>query len=86
MSKKFSITKTKIDINKLLNNIEDYSAINMVEPYIFINKDTIDELNLQVGYKPDGFWGTQSSSMCGYFHGYKMFCDNTLKFGEVEIR
>ena len=86
MSKKFSITKTKIDINKLLNNIEDYSAINMVEPYIFINKDTIDELNLQVGYKPDGLWSTQSSSMCGYFHGYKIFCDNTLKFGEVEIR
>lgn len=25
-------------------------------------------------------------SMCGYFYGYKVFCDDTLKFGEVEIR
>ena len=51
-----------------------------------MNKDTIDELISQVGYKPDGLCGAQSSSMCGYFHGYKVFCDNTLKFGEVEIR
>ena len=44
MSKKFSIVRTKIDINKLLNNIEEYSIINMVKPYLFMNKDTIDEL------------------------------------------
>ena len=86
MSKKFSITKTKIDINKLVTNIEEYSIVNMTEPYIFMNKDTIDELISQVGCKPDGLWGTQSSCMCGYFHGYKVFCDNTLSFGEVEVR
>ena len=86
MSKKFSITKTKIDINKLVTNIEEYSIVNMTEPYIFMNKDTIDELTSQVGYKPDGLRVTQSSCMCGYFHGYKVFCDNTLSFGEVEVR
>lgn len=86
MSKKFSITKTKIDINKLVANIEEYSVINMTKPYVFMNKDTVDELISQVGYKPDGLWGVQSSCMCGYFHGYKVFCDNTLNFGEVEIR
>ena len=86
MSKKFQITKTKIDINKLVTNIEEYSIVNMTEPYIFMNKDTIDELISQVGYKPDGLWGTQSSCMCGYFHGYKVFCDNTLSLGEVEVR
>lgn len=86
MSKKFLIIKTKIDINKLIVNIEEYSVINMTKPYIFMNKDTVDELISQVGYKPDGLWGTQSSCMCGYFHGYKVFCDNTLSFGEVEIR
>ena len=86
MSKKFSIVRTKIDISKLLNNIEEYSIINMVKPYLFMNKDTIDELISQVGYKPDGLCGVQSSSMCGYFQGHKVFCDNTLSFGEVEIR
>lgn len=86
MSKKFSIVRTKIDISKLLNNIEEYSIINMVKPYLFMNKDTIDELISQVGYEPDGLCGDQSSSMCGYFQGHKVFCDNTLSFGEVEIR
>ena len=47
---------------------------------------TSDELISQIGYKPDGLWDAQSSSMCGYFQGHKVFCDNTLKFGEVEIR
>lgn len=86
MSKKFSITKTKIDINKLVTNIEEYSIVNMIKPYIFINKDTINELISQIGCKTDGLWGTQLSSMCGYFQGYKVFCDNTLGFGEIEIR
>ena len=86
MSKKFSIARTKIDINKLLNNIEEYSIIHMVKPYLFMNKDTIDELISIVGHSPDGLFGSQSNYMCGYFQGHKVFCDNTLKFGEVEIR
>ena len=86
MSKKFSIVRTKIDINKLLNNIEEYSIINMVKPYLFMNKDTINELILQTSFKPDISWGIQSNNMCGYFRECKVFCDNTLKFGEIEIR
>lgn len=86
MSKKFSIARTKIDINKLLNNIEEYYAINMTKPYLFMNKDTIDELISIVDYSPNGLFGSQSNDMCGYFQGHKVFCDNTLKFGEVEIR
>ena len=86
MSKKFSIIKAKIDINKLLNNIEEYSAVNMINPYLFMNKDTVDELISIVGYSPDGLFGSQSNYMCGYFQGHKVFCDNTLSFGEVEIR
>ena len=86
MSEKFSIVRTRIDINKLRNNIVEYSIINKENPYLFMNKDTIDELISIVGYSPDGLFGSQSNYMCGYFQGHKVFCDNTLKFGEVEIR
>lgn len=86
MSKKLSIIRAEIDIDKLLNNIEEYFSINMIKPYLFMNKDTIDELISQTSCKPDIPWGVQSNNMCGYFRGYKIFCDNTLKFGEVEIR
>lgn len=83
---KFSIVKMNIDINKLSKQINTYTAMNNAEPYIFMNKDTTDELIAKIGYKPDGLWGVQSNCMCGYFQGYKVFCDNTLSFGEVEIR
>ena len=86
MSKKFSITKTKIDVGKLTKFIREYSDVNNTNLYLFMNKDTIDELISIVGYSPDGLWGVQSSCICGYFQGYKVFCDNTLSFGEIEIR
>lgn len=86
MNKKFSIIRAKIDIDKLLNNIKEYSIVSLTNPYLFMNKDTIDELISIVGYSPDGLSGSQSNYMCGYFQGHKVFCDNSLKFGEVEIR
>ena len=86
MSKKFSIVK-EIDLDKLRKQIELYRyETGESNPYLFMSKDTIDELISQVGYKPDGLFGSQSNYMCGYFQGHKVFCDNTLKFGEVEIR
>lgn len=90
MSKKFSIYKidTKILIHEISNYlISDTGSINLnTKPYFFMNKDTIDELTSLMGYSPDGLWGSQSSYMCGYLYGCKTFCDNTLSFGEVEIR
>ena len=86
MSKKFSIVK-EIDLDKLRKQIELYVCeTGETNPYIFMNKETIDELISQVRYKPDRLWGVQSGSMCGYFQGHKVFCDNMLSFGEVEIR
>lgn len=80
---KFSITKTKIDIQKLDNEIEKYRILTDSEPYIFMNKKTINELSLEIsGY---GF-AFLPNDVCSYFHGYKLFCDNTLKFGEIELR
>lgn len=86
MNKKFSIIRAKIDIDKLLNNIKEYSIVSLTNPYLFMKKSTIDELISILDYKPDELWDVQSSCMCGYFQGCKVFCDNTLKFGEVEIR
>ena len=80
---KFSIAKNKIDIQKLDSEIEKYCILTSSEPYIFMNKETIDEIILEfVGRDVPIF----SSGVCSYFHGYKLFYDNTLKFGEIELR
>jgi hypothetical protein len=90
MSKKFSIVKT-LDINKLDNEIENYIHIsNNKNPYIFMSDATADSIaqhydpidiysNVKLGVKDRcGCWGS--------YVGYKVFVDNSLKYGEIEIR
>lgn len=86
MSKKFSIIKT-MDTNKLHyeinNHINNYDEDS---PYIFMNIDTLEaiacecipEIELRTCEKPDGYVAQYESN--------KVFINNDLKFGEVEIR
>ena len=54
-------------------------------PYIFANKDTINRLVDQC--KVSVFENAKiSGGLVGYYLGNKLFEDNTLKFGEVELR
>lgn len=63
------------------NNIGDESYY----PYIFANKDTINRLVDQC--KVSVFENAKiSGGLVGYYLGNKVFEDNTLKFGEVELR
>lgn len=86
MSKTFSITKTSINVNELNRNICEYLSSNKDDPYLFMNDRTLEELILFVGYSAERIHGVSKSYMCGRFCGCKVFCDDTLKFGEVEIR
>ena len=88
---KFSIVK-EIDENVLRNNMYEQQEIvrnntgdESYYPYIFANKDTINRLmeqhNVSV-FKN----GKTSNALVGYYLGNKVFEDNTLKFGEIELR
>lgn len=84
MSKTFSIVKT-IDIDKILDEIVNHS-INTGEenPYLFMNKDTVAAIGREIempyvnNIKLDG--------IVAKYHGYKVYLNNDLTFGEVEIR
>lgn len=87
MNRKFSIIQ-KIDMTELDRMINKYKCSTGEEnPYLFMNKSTIDVIptdddvldNLrQVCANVNG--------IAGYYCGYKVFRDDTLDFGEVEIR
>ena len=63
------------------NNIGDENYY----PYIFANKDTINKLVDQC--KASVFDNARTSSgLVGYYLGNKVFEDDTLKFGEIELR
>ena len=86
-NRKFSIIQ-KIDMNELDRMIDNYQChTGETNPYLFMNKSTIEAIptvddtlyNLrQICAKVNG--------IAGYYCGYKVFRDDTLDFGEVEIR
>jgi hypothetical protein len=87
MSKKFFIVKKILDAYELARKVSDYIySTGETNPYIFMNRDTLDVLSSQ------GFdICCNRSAKCAYtyvseYEGYKVFTDNELSFGEVEIR
>lgn len=89
MSKKFSIVRT-IDFGKLDYEIDLYQAMTgETNPYLFMNKDTIDAITSAyeiVHVRPYETDRTTREDCKGYYCGHKVFMDNDLKFGEVEVR
>ena len=83
---RFAITTKKLNFMKLNEKIRAYEPENGYKPYLFMNKDTIDELTNIVGLSPDGLIGASPSGYCGAYCGKKTFCDETMQFGEVEMR
>ena len=86
MTERFSITKSNIDLKKLLSKIDEFIIMKSESPCIFLSQSTLDDLIVIVGYSSDGLMGSENGLMCGRFKGNKVFCDNTLKFGEIELR
>lgn len=92
MSRKFSIIAT-VDLDRINDEIEKYVSLNgNFDPYIFMNEDTARAVENEVGTNividgidlpnkrntKDGVYATYS--------GYKVFINNDLRFGIVEIR
>lgn len=85
MGKKFSIIKT-VDTEKLHNEVNNYMTITgEYNPYIFMNIDTLEAVASEfiptVKLRTYGMDGYTSQ-----YEGNKVFVNNDLKFGEVEIR
>jgi hypothetical protein len=83
---RFTITTKELAFMKLNKKIHTYELENGYKPYLFMNEDTIDELVNIIGLSCDGLTGVQSNGLCGTYCGMKTFCDNTMQFGEVEMR
>ena len=87
----FSIVEN-INVNKLNVKIAEFVYREEHEPYIFANKETLDELvkpieqELKFVSAATGAVSTFKARLVGKYQGNKMFEDNTLKFGEIELR
>lgn len=87
----FSI-KSGVDERSLQSSIGIFKSKHenmFVNPYIFINKRTFDDLYSLLNSNCDSSKRIQKDEklgFSGYYQGCKMFEDNTLDYGEVELR
>lgn len=88
---KFSIVD-KINVNKLNTKIAEFVYREGHEPYIFANKETLEALvkpieqELKFVSTATGVTTSFKSCFIGKYQDNKMFQDDTLKFGEIELR
>lgn len=90
MGKKFSIIK-EIDLNKLGKKIDDYRhETGECNPYIFANGETIFAIKDECFKNIDPFNGyfvkDNPCGKVGRYEGYRMFQNDDLGFGEIELR
>lgn len=88
---KFSIVD-KINVDKLSMKIAEFVYKEGYEPYIFANKETLNTLvkpieqELKFVSTAIGIVSSFKGCLVGKYQGNKMFEDDTLKFGEIELR
>ena len=95
MNKKFSILKS-LDTNKLDKQIEEYESATGEVPYLFMSNSTGNAMLKEVCVNCDSvIYATDFTEMLrimhpgaaiGAYKGYKIYENNDLSFGEVEIR
>lgn len=87
----FSIVD-KINVNKLNTKVEEFIYRKGHRPYIFANKETLEALvkpiEQEINFVSAATGAVSSFKTClvGKYQGDKMFEDDTLKFGEIELR
>lgn len=84
---KFFITRI-IDVDKLNEKLDEFiCTTGESNPYLFMNENTIKALpNVDNAPYNLGQIYAKANGVVGCYCGYKIFRDDTLYFGEVEIR
>ena len=94
MSRKFSIIKT-MDLGEIDKQIKEYKMLHTFhdDPYLFMNEDTIRAIERELGIDnividndtlADAIKNKKATHAT--YTGCKVFINNDLKFGIVEIR
>lgn len=88
----FSIVD-KINVDKLNTKVAEFVYREGHEPYIFANKETLDALvkpieqaEMFINSCGIGLVSSYKGCLTGMYRENKMFRDDTLKFGEIELR
>ena len=81
---KIDISHRKLDSNKLIEKMNEYEIISNQSAYLFMNKETMDALIYSVDN--DFIPNDSDSNDILFFHSRRVYKNDSLKFGEIEIR
>ena len=81
-----NISQKRIDEEKLIKEIQNFEIANNETAYLFMNKETLGDLASYYGELPRFNSSENMSGMVGYYTGRRIYENERLKFGEVEIR
>lgn len=80
-------------MDKLNTKIAEFVYREGHEPYVFANKETLDALvepieqaEMFANSLAIGLVSSYGSCLIGMYRGNKMICDDTLKYGEIELK
>ena len=79
-----NIKNVSLNLKKLDNEICGLTDTQNKDPYIFMSKDTINLLKECASSM--NFECQSMSGLVEKYNGYKVFCNNDLDLGEVELR
>ena len=91
MAEKFFIVK-ELDMIKLNEKLSEFFNVKGYFPNIFASNETLESLSKPYVQEMkrikfvDGGILAKAEGLIGEYQGYEMFEDNTLSFGEIELR
>lgn len=88
------INNKNLNLVSLDDRLLQFLQMYQQRPYLFMNSETLIHLEDQTRAPQDEACGVklkedkkinQTFCICEY-HGYKVYCNDDMKFGEVELR
>lgn len=83
---KINISRSELDNDKLLEEMERCEITSNQTAYLFMSQETIDALVGAARNHTVFIAGNTDMDMLAFFCGRRVYKNDDLKFGEVEIR
>lgn len=81
-----NIAEKRIDGGKLINAVNNFEITHNQNAYLFMNQETLNELAIFYELNVDVEINKDRHYTVGHYCGRRVFQNEDLKFGEVEIR
>ena len=81
-----NIAQKQINEDELIKGIQNFELEHNQNAYLFMNQETFNELAIFCELNVDVEINKDSNYTVGHYCGRRVFQNEDLKFGEVEIR